>query len=341
MKILPQQVDAFIKNPSVAIHAVLIYGPDNGLVKERFTALSRAIVTSIDDPFSVNDFSYNTLKDDPVLLANALAALSFFGGRRLVRITDAPTTLTPALLEIIEQHKNGAFLIISCGELSASSNIRKLCEAHDNLAAIACYNDEGAGLRKVIETHLGKAGMTFDNAVIPYLLQSLAGDRLLIHSELDKLILYMGTNQHIRFEDAAACIAADPLDASLDALCASIASRNGHDVQQHLSMLFAESISPIAITRTVANYFMRLYTVRNLIAQGIAENQAMAQLRPPVFFKQTASFQQHVRAWSEAGLLAVIRSLNKIETECKKTGTPSELLCKQYLTLLGAPRKAR
>ena len=83
---------------------------------------------------------------------------------------------------------------------------------------------------------------------------------------------------------------------------------------------------------------MRLYSVKKLIMEGVAENQAMTQLRPPVFFKNIPIFQQHLRQWSEQALLSVMATLTRIEAESKKTGAPAELLCRQFLTLAGAPR---
>jgi DNA polymerase III subunit delta len=336
MKILPQHVAAFLKQPPPAITACLIYGPDNGLVKEHFTTLSKNITPALDDPFTVTDFTYETLKDNPFLLSDALAELSFFGGRKLIRIHNAPASISPALQEIITSHTEGAFLIISSGDLPPTSNLRKLFETPAYLATIPCYNDEGVGLRKLIESRLTLSGVSFDPDVIPYLLRALAGDRLIISSELEKLVTYMGDSSHITLEDASSCIASDPLESSLEALSFSLASRDAAAIQQNLTLLLSEAISPIAMLRTASNYFMRLYSVKTLLTQGTAESQAMSQLRPPVFFKNVPLFQQHLRNWTEAGLLSVIRTLVRLEAECKKTGSPAELLCSQFFTLIGA-----
>jgi DNA polymerase-3 subunit delta len=341
MKILPQQVDSFIAQPSPAITAALLYGPDNGLVKERSLLLAKAVTPLIDDPFTVSDFSYDALKDAPFLLSDSLAALSFTGKRRLVRVTNVPATLPPAVQEVIAQHQQGAFLILTSGELAPTSTLRKLFETTPQLAAIACYNDEGGGLRKVIEAHIAAAGKRCDSQAVAYLMHALEGDRLLITSELDKLLIYVGNAPVITLDDAECCISADPLEATLDHLCTSVAVRNPAAIQSALALLMETSVSPIAMLRTLAHYMMRLYTVKTLMAQGMPESQAMAQLRPPVFFKNISAFQQHVRNWSEPALLSALRSINRLEGECKKTGAPVELLCRHYVTLLGAPKKPR
>ena len=340
MKIPLQNTDAFIKKIPENIAAALIYGPDNGLVKERLIALSRAITPSINDPFIVTDLTYERIKESPVLLSDALAELNLFGGRRLVRLTSVPANLDNALIEIIANHKQGAFFIVTSGELSPSSNVRKLFETEAHLAAIACYNDEGSGLKRIIEMNLTAAGLQYEPAVIAYLQQSLAGDRLLIMQELDKLISYMGREKHITLEDVESCISRDPLEASLEALSLSLAEKNSEKIQMHMQLLSAEGVSPIAILRSTSNYFMRLYTVKTLLEQGMPENQAMMHLRPPVFFKQLPAFAKHLQLWTVSGLLATLRNLSHLEAECKKTASPAELLCRQYLTLIGAKKIA-
>ena len=49
MKIQPTRVEGFIAKPDAKVRAVLLYGPDAGLVRERMNALTRNIAGSTDD----------------------------------------------------------------------------------------------------------------------------------------------------------------------------------------------------------------------------------------------------------------------------------------------------
>jgi len=340
MKIPPPQINAFISKPGNDYSGALIYGPDNGLVTKRMQDISTAIVPDGVNVFNISDFTYELIKEKPALLADSLAAISFYGGRRLVRVRDMPPSLPKELADVILAPHPDSFLLMTADELPAASSLRKLFEVHEQLAAIPCYQDDGISLRRLIENRIIANGFQYDADVVPYLIESLAGDRQLIDNELAKLMLYMGENLHITLDDARACISADPIDSSLDNLVIAVASRDAMAISKNITMLQAENISPIAMVRAISNYFMRLYLVNASLAAGVPMQEAMGQLRPPVFFKQVATFQKHLELWPTGRLLSVIGSLAQLEADCKKTGMPAELLCNHFFTLIGARKSA-
>ena len=72
--------------PPPGLVAALIYGPDQGLVRERADKLARTVVPDLSDPFRVADLDESALGADPARLADEAAALSMLGGRRVVRV---------------------------------------------------------------------------------------------------------------------------------------------------------------------------------------------------------------------------------------------------------------
>ncbi|MFQ6019118.1 MAG: hypothetical protein ACE5KF_13110 [Kiloniellaceae bacterium] len=53
MKVAPHEAERFAQAPDPAVRAVLVYGPDGGLVRERAAALIRSVVDEPTDPFRV------------------------------------------------------------------------------------------------------------------------------------------------------------------------------------------------------------------------------------------------------------------------------------------------
>ena len=94
MKFSASQADRFVRAPDPNIRAVLVYGPDAGLVRERAEAIARAVAPELSDPFRVTNLSARQLVDDTVdsllirvsaytllliaLLALALVAVAWF-----------------------------------------------------------------------------------------------------------------------------------------------------------------------------------------------------------------------------------------------------------------------
>src|SRR6516164_4406411 len=93
MKLPASRIAAFLQRPDRTIRAVLLYGPDTGLVRERAETLARTVCPDLKDPFRVADLSGSTLAADPARLADEAAQMSLMGGRRVVRVRDAADRL--------------------------------------------------------------------------------------------------------------------------------------------------------------------------------------------------------------------------------------------------------
>src|SRR5438105_10986481 len=95
MKVAAGQVDGFLRRPDPEIRAVLLYGPDAGLVRERAEIVVRTVCPDLRDPFRVADLAAAGLAADPARLADEAAQISLMGGRRVVRVRDAGDALAP------------------------------------------------------------------------------------------------------------------------------------------------------------------------------------------------------------------------------------------------------
>src|SRR2546423_15474773 len=103
MEVKSFQIDKFITKPSAAIVAALVFGPDQGLVRERATVLTRSIVPDL-DPFRVSDIDETRITSDPACLRDEAASFSMFGGgRRVIRIRGAGNGLAAVMARVIAE----------------------------------------------------------------------------------------------------------------------------------------------------------------------------------------------------------------------------------------------
>ena len=68
MKISARQADGFVKQPDPKVRAVLVFGPDSGLVRERAETLAHGVVDDLSDPFRVAELDSSAVAKDPALL---------------------------------------------------------------------------------------------------------------------------------------------------------------------------------------------------------------------------------------------------------------------------------
>ncbi|MBY0431647.1 MAG: DNA polymerase III subunit delta, partial [Rhodospirillales bacterium] len=117
MKLSGSRIDSFVRTPDPKVRAILVYGPDGGLVRERIERLARGVVADLTDPFRVADLSAKSILDDPARLADEAASLSLTGGRRVVRIRDAGDSLTNLFTSFLDHSSGDSLVLAEAGEL--------------------------------------------------------------------------------------------------------------------------------------------------------------------------------------------------------------------------------
>ena len=77
MKISGARVAGFLRALPPEVAAVLLYGPDRGLVCERGEAVVRSVADTVSDPFRVVELTTAAVRGDPARLLNYPAAVFF------------------------------------------------------------------------------------------------------------------------------------------------------------------------------------------------------------------------------------------------------------------------
>ncbi len=334
MKIPFKQIESFVKSPNKQARVILVYGPDNGLMRERAKTMGLSVVSDYNDPFNVAVLSAELLADDPARLSDEANALSMMGGDRLVRVEGAGDKLTSLIKTYLEDPSLAALVILEAGELGPRSSLRKLCEAANNAAALPCYVEDERDLSRFIRDMLGEAGLSAQGDAVAWLAVNIAGNRQRVRSEIEKLIIYKGHDDLAPItlgEAQAACGEAGAQ--GFDDLVYSVAGAQSEKALRSYAQLMAEDVNFIVILRMLQNHFRRLHATKARIEDGESPDQAMKRLAPPIFFKQQQAFGAQVHRWSLKNLSKVLERLAAIEAQCKTTGMPVETLCAQ--TILG------
>ena len=347
MKISGARLNGFLRQPDAAIVGVLVFGPDRGLVRERVGTLVATVAEDPRDPFRVVELGAAAIRNDPARLADEAAAMSFSGGRRVVRVVEAADALTGIFKGFLEDWANraapseDALVVVEGSDLGSRSSLRTLFEKADNAAAIACYGDEGGNLRQIISETLARHRLTASADAIAYLAENLGADRMITRSELEKLALYKGGPGVVELEDAAACVG-DSAAMTLDAVVHATAEGNQSALDRSLTRAFLEGASPVAVLRVAAGHFRRLHLAAGLAAEGRGADQAIAALKPSVIFKFRDRFRAQMRNWPADRLAQALEMLTEAEIDCKSTGKPPEAVCGRVLLRIAqAARRKR
>ncbi len=342
MKLQGKAIDSFMARPDPRIRAVLVYGPDAGLVRERAEALARTVVPDLTDAFRVAELPARAVAGDAARLLDEVAALSLVGGRRLIRLRDADETVAATCAVLLAGAPPGdSLFLVEAGDLTVRSRLRVHFEAAAIGAALPCYVEDESTLRRVIVDLASGHGLVLDADAQACLAASLIGDRLVVRGEIEKLALYMGAERRVGLEQVQAVIGDSTSQLSLDDPIWAAASGDFAALDRALTRLYAESMAPVAILRTAQRHFQRLHWVQAELAAGVSTDGAVGALKPPLFFKLRAVFLAQLRQWPLPALRQALDRLTDAEIECKRTNMPDETLCARTLLQLAAMARAR
>lgn len=331
MKLDAGRIEAFLKAPTLAL--ALLYGPDTGLVAERGLALARSIKGALDDPFRFAEI-INPSVD--IMLAEAFAS-SLTGERRVVRVREGHESLYKAL-ETIEKTPPDALVIIEAGELTPKSKLRALAEKSPHIACIACYAIDQSRLPQVITGRLKAQGVRIDQDAVVWASQNLTGEEGPLAQALEVLVLYAGESKTLSLADVSSILAdggetsiGDAIDATLTGDVAA--------TDKALTLAYEEGASSVGLIRVLLAELLRLRLARAGIEDGASAQDAMAKMRPPVFFKRQTLVQKILRLWTLKMLDQALEVVLSAETACKTTHIPDQDYCRH--TMLALAMRAR
>lgn len=348
MKLKAGDVERFIKSPDPKVRAILIYGPDLGLSRERAETLCRNAGADIKDAFQVSDLSEKDLRDDPALLSDEAAAIPMMGGQRVVRVRDVGDNSAGVFSAFLEDPPPGGLVIAEAKELRPRAKIRVLFESSKIAVALPSYGDEGAGLERILEQSLREHGLSITPDARAFVVNALGNDRGVSRQEIEKLCLFKGpvggaagAQGAITIDDAVSSVG-ESAALSIDNLVDAILTGDISLVDLEFARLRLAGSGTVTLLRTVGQHLQRLHITLVRAEQSGSFAAASQQLRPKVYFKREASFRQQGRLWKRGRVEAAMATLLETEMQCKTTGAPEDAICaRAFLGLATAARRAK
>ncbi|HEY1637486.1 MAG TPA: DNA polymerase III subunit delta [Rhizomicrobium sp.] len=332
--------DRFVEHPPAKLVAALLFGPDQGLARERADTLARTVVPDLNDAFRVAELDETALMADNARLFDEAAAISMLGGRRVVRIRGAGNGLAKLFETFLDEPKGDALVVVQGGDLAKNSALRKTFEEADNAAAVQCYADTPEGAARVVQKALRAEGFSISDEALDDAVSRLGPDRGLIRREIEKLALYAQGKKRVELDDVRAVLG-DETEARVEAACDAAGEGNLPELDRALERLWTADGSAAQILRVALSHFQRLLQVKIAHREGVPVDAAMKRGWPQIHFSRTASFKAQVARWGEERLLDACDLLLETEALTRTTGVPVEAVTSRAFFSIAAMTRSR
>lgn len=312
MKLTGVAASRYFARPDPARTGLLIFGADAMRVALRRQEVVAALLGPEGEAeMRLTRLPAPDLRKDAALLLDAVKAMGFFPGPRVVFVEEATETATPAIAAALSGWTAGdAQIIVSAGSLSAKSSLRKLFEAHPNAYAIGLYDEPPS--REEVEDILHRAGLRHIPPAAMTDLLALArsldpGD---FRQTVEKIALYKWQDETpLTPAEIAACAPATQ-EAGVDEVLDIVAEGRAQELGPLMRRIEAQGIAPVTLAIMALRHFRALHAAAS---DPGGPGAGIAKLRPPVFGPRRDRMLAQAQRWGMFRLEEALRLL--VETD--------------------------
>lgn len=200
------------------------------------------------------------LRKDAASLMDAIKAVGFFPGPRVVFVEDATDGLTATITAALKDWRPGdAQIVVTAGALTAKSTLKSIFEKHPNAFSAMLYDDPPT--REEIEDALKKAGLTQIGSDAMTDLNTLAraldpGD---FRQLLEKISLYKFGDSTPLIPAEIAAMAPATIEAEVDELLHVVADGNAAEIGPLMRRLEGQGVLPVTICIQALRHYRALH----------------------------------------------------------------------------------
>ncbi|MFY0623112.1 MAG: DNA polymerase III subunit delta [Pelagimonas sp.] len=297
MKLNARDANNFFRNPDPKVSGLLIFGEDTMRVAmKRQEVIGNIVGPEGEAEMRLTRIQGAELRKEPALLLDAVKAQGFFPGARAVLVEEATDGLSKIFTTALGEWREGdAQIIVTGGQLTAKSALRKVFEGSKVALSAALYNDPMG--RAEIESELARAGLQSVSPDAMAALENLArgltpGD---FRQVLEKTALYKMEDATPLTADEVTLNAPASIEAEMDEIFNVLAEARMKEIAPVMQRLAAQGVAPVTLLIMGMRHFRTLYALAS--APG-GPAQGVQRMRPPIFGPRRDRMVRQAQGWS-------------------------------------------
>lgn len=334
MKLTGAAANGYFRNPDKTHTGLLIFGADAMRVAGKRQEVIHALVgPNGDDEMRLARINAADLRKDPAMLNDAIKAQGFFPGHRVAFVEDVTDGLSKVIEAALADWQPGdAQVVVTAGQLTAKSALRKVFEGHRNAVSIGIYDDPPS--RDEIEQNLRDAGVTVQSRDVMDALFALAGSLEPgdFRQTLEKLALYKRNDASPVSVDDVMANAPQSAEVDVDDVLEVVATGQVDKLGPVLRNLYAQGVAPVTLCIGAMRHFRQLHTVASDPGGAAA---GAGRLRPPVFGPRRDKIVRQASTWGRDRLEKALTTLTDTDLHMRSAGaSPDQALMERALIRL-------
>ena len=286
---------------------VLFYGENLGLKIDL-----KNQIKYINKKASILNYNQEDILKNEELFFNEILNVSLFNEKKIFFINEATDKIFHIIEEIEKKIDNHEIFLFS-EILDKKSKIRNYFEKHSNLAAVACYNDNEIGIKKIIQSKLKEfSGLSGQN--INMLIENCGLDRSRLKNELEKIMIFFDKKEidNKNLEELLNIKVNDNFNTLKD----EAMNGNKNKTNKLLGDTILEREKNILYINMINQRLIKLLAIIN-IAKSSNLEKAINEVKPPIFWKDKPILMIQIKKWNTAKIKKILNKTFNLELTIK------------------------
>jgi len=289
----------------------LLYGENQGLKDE--------VIKEINKNFQANILKYeeSEILNNPEIIFSELNHTSLFEDKKIILVNRVSDKFFSLIENILDKKYDDTKIIINAGSLEKKAKLRSKFEKSQNLVCIPFYTDNTLTLATIASNFFSKNKIPISHENINVIAERCRGDRKNLENELMKIANLIKGKNKINSDEIIKLtnLAENYSYSELSDYCLNKNLKKTTNILNENNYTYEDCI---AIIRTMLFKVKRLVTLKETQAKDASIDDAIAQYRPPIFWKDKDLVKSQMRIWDLNNIRQLMYKLSEIELLIKK-----------------------
>ncbi len=301
---------------------ILFYGENLGLVNE----LKNKVKQNSKNASIIKFDQDEIIKDDKLFFSEALN-ISLFNDEKIIFIDHANDKILDTI-KIIGPKLTNQKIILSSGLLEKKSKLRSYFEKSDQLATVACYEDNEITIKKLITEKL-KNFEGLNNSILNIIADNCNNSRIKLENELNKIVVFFD-NKKIE-EDKLTALLNIKENENFNLLKDKILMGDKITANKLFNETIMESDKNIMYLNIINQRLKKLLEITSL-NRTLSLEDSINNMKPPIFWKDKTAFIEQSKKWNSNKIKKILEMSYNLEFKFKSSSTVNPtILLKKFL----------
>jgi DNA polymerase III subunit delta len=308
----------------------LLLGPEAFLVRRALASLKEKAMPQ--DALAFNFIECSAKDSTPARIVHEANTFPLMSSRRVVIVTDLEKLAEggqETLAAYLVSPQKKTVLVLVAEDIDRRTSFYKRILEHASI--VECRKLEGVALRRRAEQTFSQQGCRISSSALDLLVDLAGGDLSSMMGEIEKLILYAGTEKTIR-DATVELLVEGSRQHGIFELTTAMGQKDRKAALRLLGNLLESGEAPLYILAMMAWHFRRIIIAQEMLAEGRAPGEIGKALK--VWGNQLPEFMKGIRSTDPRTMRQMLPRLARMDRAFKSTGADERLLLEELICSL-------